>query len=206
MLRTNLPIFITFLAGLVVLTNFFIPNIQVMENISTALENWAIILSGSALILGTLNVIRIQVKKINARQKEWHNGLVMLFFLGLVAVPGLVFGDKNAVTGFCFLYIISPLNSTIFSLLAFFMASAAYRAFRARSFEATILLVVAILVMLSRVPMIINYLPEIRIISDWISIYPAMAAIRGIIIGAALGIISTSLRLILGIDRSYLGR
>jgi hypothetical protein len=99
-----------------------------------------------------------------------------------------------------------PLDATVFSLLAFFMASAAYRSFRARSVEATILLVVAVIVILGRVPLggdlTHGYLPRI---TEWLMIFPTVGAKRGIIFGVALGVIATSLRIILGIERSHLG-
>jgi hypothetical protein len=94
----------------------------------------------------------------------------------------------------------------MFALLAFFIASAAFRAFRARNVEAALLLGSAILIMLGRVPLgraISGWLPWI---SDWIIDIPNNAGRRAIMMGAALGAIATSLRVILGLERSHLGR
>jgi hypothetical protein len=93
----------------------------------------------------------------------------------------------------------------MFALLAFYIASAAFRAFRIRSFEAMLLAVAAVLVMLGRVPIgeaIWNGLPKI---ADWIMNVPNNAAKRAILIGAALGAIATGLKVILGLERNYLG-
>jgi hypothetical protein len=42
-------------------------------------------------------------------------------------------------------------------------------------------------------------------IKDWIMSVPNMAAKRAILMGAALGAISTGIRVILGIERAHLG-
>lgn len=102
-------------------------------------------------------------------------------------------------------YIQVPCGATIFSILAFFMASAAFRTFRARNAEAGLLLAAAIIVMVGRVPvgaLISDWLP---LVSDWIMEHPNLAAKRGILLGISLGIISQSLRILFGIERSYLG-
>ncbi|MFC1743922.1 hypothetical protein ACFL35_08005 [Candidatus Riflebacteria bacterium] len=118
-----------------------------------------------------------------------------------------------------------PLQATMFSLLAFFMASAAFRAFRAKSFEASLLLISAFLVMLGRVPIgevlgqvigvLIGWLPFLSgiefskmfgDISQFIMDVPNSAGQRAIMIGAALGIVSASLRIWLGLETEHLGR
>jgi hypothetical protein len=120
---------------------------------------------------------------------------------------------------FLYTYTIIPLQGTMFALLAFFIASAAYRAFRARTFEATLLLIAAVLVMLGRVPLGSWLWKEIAslfgnpklgkielfaLINDWIMNIPQTAAKRGIFIGTALGGIAMSIRIILGIERTYM--
>ena len=102
-------------------------------------------------------------------------------------------------------YIFYPCNATMFALLAFFIASAAFRAFRARNVESALLLGSAILVMIGLVPvgrLISPFFPEL---ADWIVDFPNNAGRRAIMMGAALGAIVTGLRVILGLERSHLG-
>jgi hypothetical protein len=98
-----------------------------------------------------------------------------------------------------------PIQATMFSLLAFYIASAAYRAFRARTLLSSILLVAAVLIMIRFVPLgpisdIVNDL------SSWILKVPNMAAKRAIFIGIGLGMVATAIKILLGVERGYLGR
>jgi hypothetical protein len=118
----------------------------------------------------------------------------------------MLWGPSGRVYTWLYDHLFSPCNATMFALLAFFIASAAFRAFRARNVEAALLLGSAILIMLGRVPLgraISGWLPWI---SDWIIDIPNNAGRRAIMMGAALGAIATSLRVILGLERSHLGR
>ncbi len=165
---------------------------------------------------------------------------------------------RGSLFNWMFYKIFTPLSATMFALLAFFVASASYRAFRIRNFEATLLLTAGIIIMLGRVPVGskvsswfimyivvlfcgigvnqwfknkkitffavagglllvtiagfltgwpvdkpgIFYLP---LLQDWIYNFPNVAGARAIMIGIGLGIISTSIRYILGIEKSYIG-
>ena len=82
---------------------------------------------------------------------------------------------------------------------------AAFRAFRARNIEATVLLVAAIIVMIGRVPIGEALSERLPTIVNWLMEVPNTAARRAIFVGAALGAIATGIRIILGIERSHLG-
>jgi len=140
---------------------------------------------------------------------KYHAGynIVTLAGLFVMALSGLIWGrGEGSLFTWIFDYVQAPMQATVFSLLAFFVASAAYRGFKARNVEAALLLIAAVLVMIGRVPIgdyISSYFPTV---ADWILNVPSMTARRGIFIGIGLGTIATSIRVILGIERTYLGR
>lgn len=115
-------------------------------------------------------------------------------------------GTEGRVYYWLYDHVFAPANATMFALLAFFIASAAFRAFRARNVEAALLLGAAILVMIGRVPIGRWISPLFPELADWIRDIPNNAGRRAIMAGAALGAIATGLRVILGIERSHLGR
>jgi hypothetical protein len=123
----------------------------------------------------------------------------------VAADPQMQWGASGRVRTWIYDYVFVPCNSTMFSLLAFFVASAAFRAFRARNIEAALLLGSAIIVLLAQAPIgrwLTTALPHL---SDWILDILSNGSRRAIIMGAAVGAIATGLRVILGIERSHLG-
>jgi hypothetical protein len=125
--------------------------------------------------------------------------------LVFMIVAGIVTGTKQDSLFLRLGYnaILNPITATMFALLAFYIASAAYRAFRARSVLATILLLSAIIVMLGRVPAG-EVIPGIPWLTDWLINVPNMAAKRAITIGLGLGGSATALKIVLGIEAPHL--
>ena len=204
-MRLQIPIALGFLAGAFMIVQFFVPHPAFQESYE-ALLDWAIIIGAFALVLGLQSLFRTHIDKIRRRREGYGYSFVTLIsFAGMFAV-GIAYGTKpGSLFNWLFQNVQVPLEATMFSLLAFFIASAAYRTFRARTLEATLLLVTAVVVMLGRVPIgeqIYSHLPGV---TEWIMTVPTVAAKRGILFGVALGVIATSLRILLGIERSHLG-
>jgi hypothetical protein len=224
MLRREVPIFITMGVGIFMVAEFFFPW---AENIGTEIQQFAIIMTACAAILGVANVARINLRRVVRKEHDRPYAIVLLVGLAGMMLLGTVFPVVRTLLGVegewmiggfrlsgvtngtlfdqIYNYLYVPLQATMFSLLAFYIASAAYRAFRIRSMGAGLLAVAAVLVMLGRVPIgeyLWNGLP---LISDWVMNVPQLAAKRAILIGAALGAISTGIKVILGIERNYLG-
>lgn len=119
--------------------------------------------------------------------------------------PAMLWGRDGRVFLWIYDHVFAPCNATMFALLAFFVASAAFRAFRARNVEAALLLGTAILMMLGRAPIgraMSDSLPDV---AQWLLDVPSNGGRRAIMMGAAIGAIATGLRVILGLERSHLG-
>jgi hypothetical protein len=209
-MKRTVPLAITFLTGLFLVVSFFIPHAPFGE-LEQRLLVWFSIVSGFTMLLGVDSLLRSHIKKIARRRGAWGHSIALVAGLIITVTVGIMgfvkYGSPfHMQSPFMFVYTnaIVPLQGTMFALLAFFIASASYRAFRARNTVATLLLVSAVIVMLGRIPIgaaISAFFPNAQ---EWIMNYPQLAAKRGIQIGAALGAVSMSLRIMLGIERSYL--
>ncbi len=228
-MRSTLPLLISFLVGLLMVGEFFIPHWRYHLLTENLLE-WGVILAAGAYFMGLINLVQVNLPKILEREEDWQYKVIMMAGMIATLVAGFSGGYQRLDDGYAYRwiydFILVPLNATMFALLAFYIASAAFRAFRARNLDATILLSAAILVMVARVPAgellgatishgvsavlgewTETYLPEAFLsqFMNWIVDVPNTAARRAIFIGAALGAIATGLRIILGIERSHLG-
>lgn len=200
------PIVVTFLTGATLIAIFFIPHRAAQQTQSTILE-WADVVYTFALILGSISLWLSHQKKVRQRGEGWIYSVVTLAALAGVTSLGVFQGvGGDTLVGRIYDSVNAPLASTMFSLLAFFIASAAFRAFRARNVEATLLLLTAIVMMIGRVSIGEFLWPGFPPLTEWLLDVPNLAAKRAVAIGVGLGAISTALKIILGIDRSYLGR
>jgi hypothetical protein len=224
-MRTTVPLVIGFIAGVIMLLSFFFRTEGTL--IGTASEElliWSSIIAGFSFLLGAASIVRVNWRQISLRKPGWIYNLLTVIAVFAMMIPaltpkgwlpsGLVSlagRDTGSIYDWFFTYVATPMSQTMFAVLAFYIASAAYRAFRARSAEATLLLITAALVMLWRVPMGEAFLRTFnQHLPEWINTY-VMSGInlsvqRGIVIGAALGAASFSLRILLGIERTYMGR
>lgn len=165
----------------------------------------------TAFAIGIINLTRIHYRNIKLKRPDWKFSVVLLGSLygmaifsiisspysldpqGIVIPPSLI----NAILpiwNFLYYDILTTINTSIFSLLAFFIASAAYRAFKLRTVESTVLLVAGLLVIVGEAPISDLIWPGFSAIHNWIMLVPNTAGQRGILIGAALSMIAFSVR------------
>lgn len=209
-MKREIPILVTFLTGTFLIITFFIPHKPFGDMEQRALV-WFTIVSGFAMLIGLDSLLKGHFLNVARLKRGWFHSLLLLIGFLVTTVTGFYSGwtkDSPFHIGTSFMYVythmIVPLQGTMFALLAFFIASAAYRAFRARTMVSTLLLLSALIVMLGRVPVGEHLWQGFPIVQDWIMKYPQMAAQRGILIGTYLGAAATSLRIILGIEKPYL--
>jgi uncharacterized membrane protein YozB (DUF420 family) len=209
-MRREVPLVLTAIVGITMIIAHFIPPLNILKDL---FEDWFFIIAAFAIYLGILNLILINGDKIYKKQKGWPFGVVVILGFLVITVIGIFFSGGKSFqdpgTPFYYIYmnLYYPLSATMFALLAFFVASASYRAFRARNVEATMLLGAAFILMLGRVP--IGYWISAGLghtlanAADWIMDFPQTAGQRAIMIGIALGVVSSALRVILGLERAY---
>jgi hypothetical protein len=229
-LKRAVPILITAFVGIVLVVAFFVPRAPFSE-IERRIPDFFNIIAAFAFILGGGNLLRVHLTKITRRDHEWGYSIVTVAgFLAMMLVgvtkfgtgeegglgpnPRLDLADSRLWFDVLYQSVFAPCQATMFSLLAFFVASASYRAFRAKTPEATVLLVAAFVILGGQtwIRYLTEWIPEpadsylhIPNLSAWIMSTPNLAGQRTIQIGIALGIVSNSLRLILGIERGHLG-
>jgi len=217
--KRTIPLIIVFGIGLLAFAQEYVPH-PFSGSFREEMTTWIRIIGGFALFIGAYSLLHMHVSRIRRRQPGWaYSVFVFLGAAGMIAVGAWeevleAVGTRPAQSWFQwgYDYVQVPCDATIFSILAFFMASAAFRTFRARNFGAALLLAAALIVMFGRVPIsqavgqwLFANSKVFPTATDMIMGYPNLAAKRGILLGISLGAISQSLRILFGIERSYLG-
>lgn len=236
-MKRTIPLVITAAGGFALIGAYFIPYTQNWGELAAI---WFDVLAAVAFILGGANLLRSHLQRISDRVRGWgYSGVVVISFLATLIVgigkigvdPSPQFPDYSwsgqyrqigSPFWYLFQYTFTPLTATMFSLLAFYIASASFRAFRAKNLEASLLLGTAFIILLGRTFAGValtswidpanwwgfEYLTGLRIENLTVYIMSVFntAGNRAIMIGIALGIVSTSLKVLLAVDRSYLGK
>ncbi|HTY07655.1 MAG TPA: hypothetical protein VMF29_00690 [Candidatus Edwardsbacteria bacterium] len=201
----RLPLLIVIVLGTVFVVQYFVPS-RPSQGLYRQALRWSIVMGLPAIVIAIDSLVRHHAARIRRRQAGWGDSLVYLGAALLMAAAGLAGGvGEGSLFMRLFTYAMAPMQATVFSLLAFYMTSAAYRSFRARSAEATLLLASAFILMLGLIPLGAAIWRGIPAVSEWLLLVPNMAAKRGLGFGIGLGIVATALKIILGVERSWMG-
>jgi len=210
MTRT-LTMVLAFVLGVFMAVQYFVPHPGVTGVYNTLLDIKQVVL-GCTFVVGVLSLVQYHGKRVRSKVREAPYSLLALAGLVGMVVLALVGGTEGGPYRWMFDHVQAPMQATLFSMLAFFVASAAYRAFRVRNLDAGVLLAVGVIVMLGRVTVgavlswdVAGRTVSLAGISEWLLHSVNVAAKRGILIGVGLGMVVTAIRVILGLERTYLG-
>ncbi len=228
--RRHLILAITFIGGLYYALEFFLPvhpqptaaNAKATGNFLTpsmsSVSNWLAVIGAFTVGLGVINLSMVHGRRLTKGGNTAFNSSI--FFISMVAMT--VCGLLNTlrpnkinkdVFELLFSGALTTLDATMFSIVAFYIVSASYRAFRMKSTEATILLITAVIVMLGQVAIgqwstsfnhshnIILKLLHFEVVRDWILTLANTAAARAIGFGLGIGGLAVALRIWLGLER-----
>ncbi len=222
-----------FISGLFYALEFFWPTHEVVKNGKVAHENFltplipdvisplAQNLAALLLGLGLFSLVKIHTSNVTKRRPGWGNSLALLLSAVVMLIVG--FGARateNPSRAFSTVYdclfegLYQNLDAAMFSLISFFILSAAYRAFRIRSVESSILMLSALIVLagLSFGVLLTAWVPDhgflanfrIETWSSWILSVVSLPTLRAIDFGVGLGGLAMGLRIWLGIERGAL--
>jgi hypothetical protein len=170
-----------------------------LRSLTTVLYSWTVLLAAFALVLGVANVVLVHLRRIYTGQQEWIGSLVLLVAFFAVFLTGL-FDTRGAAAPaveWFFDTIIAPGQATIFALLAFFTAAAAYRYLRIGRHGGAWMLAGALVIFVAQLP-VVGLPPAAQAAFNWLLNHPVAATFRGILLGSSLALLLIGVRFLLG--------
>lgn len=205
MRRREIPMLITALTGFVMIFSYYF-EVSFLKEGASMLSRWGVIILAFAMAYGVLTLTVTHGKRILQRGKDWQYSLILVAFMWTMVIAGVIPPMvSNPYATWIYTNLIRRMHVTAYALLCPYIAAAAYRAFRARSLEAGLLLVAGVLVMLKNAPIGAAIFPPLAQAGAWIYSVPNMAAQRGILIAIATGTVALGVRIILGYEKTVLG-
>ena len=188
---------VAIVAGLFVLTDLFVSQWpgdifgpgelkQAVDGIGSLFVSWVAIIITFALFLGFFNVFSVHLSRIRTQKPgAIYSGVLLISLITTVGVGIYSGGPNSNGSQFIFDFVLQPLEATFFALLALFIATAAFRAFKIRNLETLFFVLFAVIVLLGQIPLSIYLWSEFPVIKDWILNVPTLAGVRGILLGVA---------------------
>jgi len=199
----QLQIIVMLLSFLFVFLPYFL-NVPQLNTASTKLITITSIVTAFTVALAVLAQFRRGMNIINRRSRGWYFKAYMLVTLVLMLGFSLISRETGPYHWVMFA-VVNPLSSVNYGILAFYMASTAARAFRARNTKALLLLLSGFIVLIYQAPLTGAYFTGFEPIALYLGGTFGLAAGRMFLISVTVGAIVFGVRVIMGNEPSVLG-
>ncbi len=192
--------------GLIILLGYFFP-IDLLQQVRYFLLDWGVILFAVATLVGIVNLVTVHWRKMTApRNRDYYSPILILAFL-LTLAAGLVLTPSNAQFAHVVTSIQAPAEISLLALLAISLAYAGLRLLSRRRGVMSIVFVASVILFLFLGAGILPALQNSPAASGFVGFLNRLplAGARGILLGVALGSVTTGIRILLGADRPYSG-
>ncbi len=194
-------------SGIFVLLGYFF-DVQLFVALRLLLMQWAVLLAAAALLVGLINLLSVHWNKVSLQEVGWPYSAALILFFLVTLLLGLIFGPDYEAVSLLFEYVQLPVEASLTALLAVSLTLAGFRLFaRRRDLVSFIFVGSALLVLLGTGPWLTGdegFIPRgLGDLRAWVSQVWAAGGARGILLGVALGAITTGLRVLMAVDRPY---
>ncbi|MGI6643393.1 MAG: hypothetical protein ACOX3V_05295 [Bacillota bacterium] len=204
-MRKALPASIVVVSAAIIILNVCFQMPEAFKDMAQELDKWSVLSTAMVCFLGLVNLTRVHTSNIRRKGKHWDISILLLAVTYAMLVLGIFTGPKGKTYDWVFQTTVVPLGASFYAIVAFYAFSAGYRCFTMRSRDAMILLITGIVVLVGMAPLGEKLIPQTTPLTNWILEVPSAAASRGISFGAGIAGLITTCRIILGLDRPYLG-
>jgi hypothetical protein len=191
--------------GLLVLAGYFVPG---LSGLQALLLGWAGILLAVTALIGVLNLLTVHGEKIQKREKGSLYSVILILSLISTFVLGLLLGPSHPAMQVVVSGVILPVEASMMAILSVTLLYAAIRLLRHRvDVMSVTFLVTVIIILIGSLSLPFGEIPLFGdTLRPWITKVLALGGARGILIGVALGTLTTGLRVLTAIDRPYGGK
>lgn len=203
-MKRQLPIFVSIAVGLIVVLEYFF-TVPWLTAISQEMQSWVVLVSALLIAVGMVNLFQVNIRAYKSKKTGVLDLVVLLGGMVVMFVVTLYHDQFAETYNWMFYNVYSILGTAASGILMYSTASATFRGLRAKSLESVAFLLAALIGMLGLAPVGEAISASIPAAYDWVLTIPNVAGQRGITIGASIGAMTASLRVILGIERRVTG-
>lgn len=202
--RKQLPLTVFTIVTLLIVASYYMVY-DPLDDLVAGILKYGITISAFALTLGAINLLKIHISHIQKKKGQWLFSAWTIVCLAVTALIGIVLGPSAPIYSWIYANLYVPMGATMYSIIAFYCVSAAYRAFRIKTAESVVLLVCAFFMILKNAPIGETIWPGFKVIGTWVNNYPQIIGYRAFWIGVGIGFIAVTVRMMLGKETAFLG-